>query len=355
MTASRTAVIWAVGLAISVALANVLCLLFVDSTETFAWDSDLEFSVRAAGQTHRHRLEGRADTHIGRHGVNAFDDIKRIEGGKLIFWGDSHVEGFSLDDEDKIAQQFNRLPPSGEERLTAFAFAISGGTIATTYHVLPAFERLTAPVRQHVIVLTRFVFILPDAASGEPYALHLAATPSLESRPVAQPNSRRQEIIGKANRLGLPLPYQLYRRATGVEYRFAPGPSGGGPGTEDSRDIPFLAATWSFLLEQLKARTDVPITFVYCPKVPFLDRGRVVFDDPNEHLAAVFAAACREHGIAFLDLREAFADFFRTTRRFPRGFANNHPYRGHLNREGTRLVAENVADFLSRSSLPAGE
>ncbi len=334
---SKLAVAWASGLLISLAVANLCALLFADSTEVSVWDSALERSVRRAGQRHHHRTEGWADTRIGRHGVNGIADIRELQGPKVIFWGDSHVEGFPLADEEKLAQQFNRLPQPAADRPTAFAVGFSGTTIATAFRLIPFYEKVAPPVRYHFIVITRLRYILPGEESQDPFALRVSSK---------RPSPAQQDVIRLLRTLRMPLPYLLYRQAVGLDLRFHPGMWSAEAGDAPNRLSP--PAAWPLLLERLAARTDVPVGFVYCPAIPYLDRGRPVFDDPHRRLIGEFAEACRRHRIPFLNLHQEFSRLYRASGRFPRGFANNNPYRGHLNPEGTRLVAEKVAAFLAR-------
>jgi len=345
-TRAELALLWVVGFLISLLVADLFCLLFANSAELSAWDAAIEYSVPAAGQRHRHRTEGWADTRIGFHGVNGIPDVGNLPGSKVVFWGDSHVEGYPLADEDKIAQQFNRLPLADRGRRTAFAVGLSGTTIGTAIYLMPAFERLAAPVRQHVVVVTRLPYVLPDETSLEPMFLVGGPTPGLRSRPASPPDRRRQRVLGWLQRLRFPLGYQLYRQASRIDLDFRLGERHGDT-SEKSPDSRGLASAWSALLEDLSARTRTPVLFVYCPAIPFLDRGRPVFADPQAQSIAVFADQCRRHGYPFLSLQHEFAELYLETGRFPRGFVDNHPYRGHLNAEGSRLVAEKVAAFLA--------
>ena len=345
--ATRRAASWAGALLISLAAANLASYLFADSTEAFVWSPVLEHSFRQPGSVHRHRSEGWADTRIGRFGVNGIADITALSGPKILFWGDSHVEGFPLADDEKLAQQFNRLP--GSEAVTAIGVGFSGTTIATAYHLLPAFERLAAPVRAHFVVITRPDYILPDEGAREPYVLRPGPPPRLEARRVAAPDPRRQALIDWSARAGLPLFYRLYRQARGLDLRFRPGTATAGAEPAEERNPEAIDAAWSLLLTRLAERTSLPIVFVYCPRIPYLSSGRTVYEDPHRLLIGRFAERCREHRIPFIHLGDEFSRLHRTTGRFPRGFVNNNPYRGHLNRHGTRLVAERVAAFLAGS------
>ncbi len=342
----RLAVVWGGGLLASVFVTNLICFLFTNSIEPAAWDEAVGLSVRIAGQAHRHRTEGWAETRIGRYGVHGVSDIRDLRGPKIIFWGDSHVEGFPLDDRDKIAQQFNRLTAGEAGRPTAFAVGVSGSTIGTTYRLIPRYEKLASPVSYHFILITRMQFILPDDGTREPYALLSQPSPRFNESPPRKPDPRKQALLRELRRFRFPLPYLLYRQVTRTEMRFHPGSISGRSAPREPLDPPAPVAAWGFLLERLLERTEVPIAFVYCPDTPYLDGGRVNHVDGQRRLIDEFAARCRQREIPFISLHGEFSRLYETSGRFPRGFANNNRHRGHLNPHGLRLVASKVAAFL---------
>ena len=92
-----------------------------------------------------------------------------------------------------------------------------------------------------------------------------------------------------------------------------------------------------------------PLLFCIAPIGQHIRRGKVSFEDPQRDDKMIFADICRRHNIGFIDLTERFNDFFLKTNKFPRGFANTFPGRGHLNAHGHRIVAEAIfSNELSR-------
>ena len=108
---------------------------------------------------------------------------------------------------------------------------------------------------------------------------------------------------------------------------------------------------WEFILGELRKQSAKPIAFLYCPYRPAILKGKVSFEDPQRD-KVIFARICQRHNITFIDLTENFHDFFLKTMKFPRGFANTFPGRGHLNARGHRIVAEAIFwNELSRDLL----
>ena len=94
-----------------------------------------------------------------------------------------------------------------------------------------------------------------------------------------------------------------------------------------------------------------PLLFCIAPTDQQFGEERLSFEDPRREDKMIFAGICQRHNITFIDLTERFNDFFLKTKKFPRGFANTFPGRGHLNAHGHRLVAEAIfSNELSRDS-----
>ena len=93
------------------------------------------------------------------------------------------------------------------------------------------------------------------------------------------------------------------------------------------------------VLFRSKSETSAPITFIYCPTLPYMDNGEFKFQDPNQATVERFADACKRHGISFLNTDSAFIEHFDNLGELTRGFSNTPPGEGHLNKNGHRITA----------------
>ena len=100
------------------------------------------------------------------------------------------------------------------------------------------------------------------------------------------------------------------------------------------------------LLQSLKALGKHRNLIVYAPMIPRIANGKLTCEDANREMIEAFAAVCREEGIGFLDLGPAFAEDFRRTGKFPRGFFNTPVGEGHLNAHGHQLAGIEIKNYL---------
>jgi len=94
-----------------------------------------------------------------------------------------------------------------------------------------------------------------------------------------------------------------------------------------------------------QSRAEVSLLIAYAPTVPRIYNNQVRFDAEAGNFGRELAAACKSNGIAFLDLGEAFCDYYRRSGRFPRGFFNTPPGEGHLNEAGHAIAAQMLSAY----------
>lgn len=317
---------------------------FLDSVGPHVRDADIDRLVAPPDYRHRFRGEGWAVTEYGKYGIAAIADLRAVAAEKVAIWGDSFVEGQHVPDPDKMAQQVTSIWQD-QEWFPLIGVGIGRGdrTVADYYHLLPRYEAIT-DFLCHFIVLPSLRDVCPDG-------LWFASRPSYHFRD----RERRQPLPGlravldrhRLEFLWGPL-WSLWGKRSnpisGTPIRFRPGPAP--PSESMPRDWATLAATetaaWDFLTAAVAGQTRRPVIFVYAPRMPYLEAGEVSSYDPGAASARRFAASCRRARVGFMDLTETFLEYHRETGRFPRGFANSIPGRGHLNRAGHRLVAESI-------------
>lgn len=333
------AVLWLAGLLLATVLMVGVSRPFVESIVPWAWEPAVDDFVPEAGHIHRYRQEGWTDTVFGRYGIPAIPNLQLVAGPAVLIWGDSQVEAFQVDDRDKMAQQVTVLAGG---RTTGVGIGRGGREIADYLRLMDGYERLCAP-QLHVIVVPDLRDAWPEVRSeGGRQTYHLTPHPTV----IEQQGLRRVCAT-----LGLDFAFSALRRFQrdgglgGLRFR---------PGPVRSRALPepTLAsldpAAAAFTAAALREATTVPILLFYVPTLPVLEPAGVdTRRDPDEvAAAAALAEACRQEGIAFVDLGDALVDAWRATGRLPRGFANGVPARGHLNEVGHRVVAEAIVAHL---------
>ena len=138
-------------------------------------------------------------------------------------------------------------------------------------------------------------------------------------------------VIGKVSRYRVQLPWE-HREATANN-------------NKQAEEQPYNKLdAWDFIFGELRKQTTKPITLVYAPALPHIRGGAIHLKESSKREKDLIAIAeiCRRHNIDFIDLTQKFNDFFLKTMKFPRGFPNTFPGRGHFNAHGHRIVAEAI-------------
>jgi hypothetical protein len=344
---------WLGGFLLATALMGAGAWYWLDSIDPYVLDPVLGRLVPPPGHRHRFRSEGWAVTEYGRLGIAGIPDLSTISAPKVAIWGDSFVEGMHVPDRYKLAQQFTQIWQARHTtRLVGVGIGGGDRSVADYYHLIPRYESVS-PWICHCIVLASLRDVCPDEQSFRSLP-EFQLVESRRSQP--WPGLRHWLKRWHLDFLWGPLWSLAGKKQnplTRNRIRFQPGPRPADGDRQSPRDLAQLAdpAAWEFLLSALKMQTQRPILFVYIPRVPAIEHGRVIWTAPEADQVPLFSACCQRHGIGFLDLSQSFVDYNRQTGRFPRGFANSIPGRGHLNRHGHWLTALAICEYLSSHVL----
>ena len=312
----------------------VVSYFFLDSLITFDYDRELNKYTVTPGITYTHKSEGGGMSHYGKYNISAIADVTKIPYAKVAIWGDSYVEGFQVDDQAKLAQVATALSDSdGPERLLFMGIGLSGDDVADYYFNIPRYEKIIPSIVAHFILITNLRDTLPDidlnrgVFKSAPYRL-------VEN----QWKPAHQEFKKMLDKYKLSFMWMLIKSISTLELRFTPGTAPAAQFSEESdQTYNHANEAWAFLLAKLKKQTDLPIIFIYCPMVPRIAHGEILFSDRNADDVREFSRECLKQGIGFINTREDFIEFYRTTGQFPRGFPNSRPGRGHFNENGHRI------------------
>ena len=110
----------------------------------------------------------------------------------------------------------------------------------------------------------------------------------------------------------------------------------------------FLYDSWSFLLKKLRDQTGVPLIFVYCPAIPRIHDGKIIFKNNETNKINLFTNIAKKKNISVLNTTDEFISFYKKTGLFPRGFLNSKPSRGHFNKNGHKIVSEKIMNYINK-------
>jgi lysophospholipase L1-like esterase len=336
---------WLVGLVLSLALVWGAGALLLDSVQPVALDPALGRYVPQPGTTFHTRGEGFAVSTAGEHGMRGLPGGALPQGAKVVFWGDSFVEGLQVDDQDRMAQVFTQLASQAGLPVMGVGIGTGGDTLIDCIVKAPDYARVLTPVRLNVFVLGRISDVLPD--NPRPCRANFFSTPAPHIEQADCPPSELSLRLAPAlARLELGGLFHAYLRLRALAPRLSLGPvelqamtTGAVPSADHD-------SAWDFLLDQARRSAGNQLLFLYLPMRPLPQNGAVSLSDPEGGTAQAFAAACARHKIPFLNLGPALTAHYQATGRFPRGFFNTPPGSGHLNEVGHRLVAQTLVQHL---------
>ena len=90
---------------------------------------------------------------------------------------------------------------------------------------------------------------------------------------------------------------------------------------------------------------DVKIVIVYHPSTKVLSDGQLFLGGKKEAVGK-FSELCKDNGIIFLDMSRRFISDYEILHVLPHGFCNSPVGKGHLNRYGHRMIAQELASVV---------
>ena len=142
-------------------------IFFLASLTSYEFEPKLNKYIHTSNTIHKNRSEGWSTTSVGKYNINAVPDITKIKGPKIALWGDSYVEAWQVNDNEKMPQVITSLLNQQEIDLFCFGIGASGDSVADYYFDMPEYEQLAQTTAAHFIIITNFTDILPDQKSDK--------------------------------------------------------------------------------------------------------------------------------------------------------------------------------------------
>jgi len=333
---------WLIGL-----LGSWSCVWFagpwiVNSILVRVNDAELAAITLREGDVIRWRSEGWASTLVGPHGRPGWKPNQASK--RIVIWGDSQVEGFCVNDSEKISNQVIRIAQEQYgQSLDCVPMGRSGADASDWNRMLSAADELWQPIA-HVWIITELADL---TALSNDAVLDNGSWQAESPTAVVLAKKLHAEAAFQTVRNVMLEPTSGARRSL----RWSVGP------VRDASDAALTvtmsqdtANIFTNVLKRLKLvseQVDQRLLIVYAPSVPrILDR--VVTTHPDDASWDAFATLLAESNIDAIDMRGAFIDGYRVDGRMPRGFHNGTPSFGHLNAFGNRLVAAAIAERLAK-------
>lgn len=262
--------------------------------------------------------------------INTFDYDENMKIDILIM-GSSHMQAFEVDMRQSAASRLNALL----ENETVYNIGISAHVFLICANNLSAALKKYQPA-EYVVIETHDISF-PD----EDIALAISEeTPEL---PAIQIQGKIAGLLRKNPYLRL-IKYQmdLYLLARGVENVEAPENFAESHAANNENLMADLLHKMSALTEEYGTR----LIIVYHPSINIAVDGAIDFeDDPNT--IAQFKRLCDDNGILFLDMSNRFKEEYESKYIVPHGFSNSPVGKGHLNKYGHAMMADELYSLIS--------
>jgi lysophospholipase L1-like esterase len=355
---------WTIGFVVALAIVVLVSGYFMDNFPANTWSNEVAKKIPPEGAIIQWRREGWGSTHYWKWGITGVnDDVLRAR-QKVLIWGDSYVEAYQVDDAIKLPQQLtSRLADDGFDDIKAIGIGESSACAADWYFGMQLYQERLAPVCVNIIILSQIEDFYPDEADR---VAQFVSNPELQFIPAEEKApSRYSRSMDFYYRWRLQALQKLRDQTIGLggtpniwlNLDLRPGPRSRPP--KPKSELRILAATreeqeraFDFALSKLREQSVSPLLIVYCPAVPRIIEGRLISEDSLDDIARTFQASCEKYGIHFINMGGEFIAYHERTQRFPRGFPNTRPDRGHFNSEGHALVADAILRELHGWVLP---
>jgi hypothetical protein len=331
---------WGFGLFLAAVIVWVVGAFFLNSVTVWEWDPHVKRWLPKAGMAKRWTSEGWAVTRIGKYGITETPNISLVREPKIVIWGDSYVEAFQVPAEQKMDALLTEMGSiDGIRRWRGVGIGMSGRNFADYCFLIPRYRSILGDVKCHVIIFN-IADTLPDGQRIQndpenPFRDHVRGITHLRIRNLAY-------------RYHLSAAWNISRDLPQIdELRFRPGPSEGLDMHEAVIPSPEqMTSLWDAQIQRLKEACIEPLLLVYIAGVPTIANGRIDTNDPMAKHAETLAQLCAEHGVPMINMQDEFLGIFFEHQRFPRGFNNSSPDKGHLNELGHRAVAGKIVEHL---------
>lgn len=339
------------GFLVACAVAWIAGAIFLDHVPPTVPDQATGLQVYPEGSPIQYRTEGWATSYSDAHGMNHGGGKALASGHPVVIWGDSHVQALQVADNIKMNSVLTALCAESGRDCAGVGIGWFADAIADYYFKIKRYGELIDNTATHVILLGQILDIVPDTQepcrdgflkTGEGYTFHQEQCP---------PKKRYRKVASLLYDLHLAWASSTLSllRSASLEI-LAPIPTPFSQQAEQPPPPPIEA--WEFMLNAFTELTGSRLMFVYVPEIPRMTSQGLSLDDPNRNMVNAFQALCAARGIPFINMQKPFADLYMEEHRFPRGFSDTLPWKGHLNEAGHRLIAQALFQHLMERQLP---
>lgn len=262
----------------------------------------------------------------GKTDDNGFNNLYAVERGDIdvLVMGSSHMEAFNVAQNKSASYVLNKKFHDADIDLQVYNIGISGHTLA---RCLNNAENAVKEFKPNKYVVIETSSVRPDAED-------IKDAVDCDLNPI---ESNNRGIIGRLQKL--PFLRRLYGQIKSVL------------GDNDNED---KSADVDENFEKLLSRVvgtmeenNIQLIIVYNCAVEIDETGKVM---EQQEIGPIqkFKEVCDKNDVVFVNMHQAFSDYYKDTNRLPRGFSNSDAGSGHLNRYGHEVLADELFEIICR-------
>lgn len=264
----------------------------------------------------------------GKFDANGYNNPSVVEDPDILLLGSSHMEALDVNQNQSTAYVLDQLLPES----SVYNLGISGHHFLKICKYLPATLALYPNEPEFIIIETYDIHFSQEDIDTLLQGT-IEYTPSFDSG-----------VISALQRF--PFLRLMYLQSEGLLNLMLPESETAAPEQSSIVTEAAYEALFSYI-RQVTANYNSKIIIVYHPNGQLQSDGSVSFQAPDQ-CKELFAKKCNESGICFVDMAPAFAELYSQSHKLPHGFITGQIGYGHLNADGHRCVAEELANAIQR-------
>lgn len=259
----------------------------------------------------------------------------------VLLMGSSHTEGFNVNETENYAYNLNKLLNENGLNMYAYNIAVSGHTMS---HCLNNLDNAVSEYKpsEYVFIETNSLEIPLDELQKLDDG-SFERLPSYDSGWVAfmQKSDFIRQMYAQFNNLM----NQSVANAT-EEVSVNSNTS-----VFDDKKQQALSEYEYYLDKAIKKVKDTAdksgckIVIMYIPNLGFDYYGNVV-DLQLTEKGEIFETLCQKYDVPLINMYSAFAEMYINTNNLPQGFSNTAVGKGHINKYGHSVIAEELCEFI---------
>lgn len=278
------------------------------------------------GQFRSTMVEGFAWNKVDDNGFN--NAYPKGDGIDVLLMGSSHMEGFNVAPDETAAYHLNELLEN--DGMYCYNIGISGHTLVRCINNMDSANREYKP-KAYIVVET-------DTVAPPADEMQMVLDGSLEK--IKSYDSGILYYLQK-----IPCIKVIFKNFQNLSKQSIDATQPAENTDEKLAESEYEKILNDFLSKAKLSAQNSRLIIVYHPTMLLRDNASVQ-TNTNKEALSMFEAICRKNNILFVDMTDAFTKEYYANHALPHGFINTNVGRGHLNRLGHRLIAEQVYEVI---------